>query len=163
METVVRLTYIQALKQPAESCLAHLNYFFFRLRPPESFFFQPLHPDAESVLRPIENFNHILPTVTESKHATREEVQLKFFLNQKRQTVYRFTHIRYAYSDVDSDVIFYAQHQIVSRVTMSFFRVVSENSFSKSILYFSLQRDRRIPVWSLFGSSNVESPLTARG
>lgn len=163
METVVRLTYVQAIQQPAKSYLAYLQHLLFWLWPPEGFLFKPLHPDAESVFRPIKHFNHILSAITENKEATREEIQLKFFLNQKWQTVYWFTHIRYANSDVNSKVSFYAQHQIVSRVVMSFFRVVSENSFAKSILYLLLQKDRRTPVWNPLLLGDVELSLTVRG
>jgi len=163
IEPMVSLTQIQALQQPAESYLAHLQHLLFRLRPSECFFFQPLHPDAESVFRPIENFNNILPAVTKSKEATGEEVKLKLFLNEERQTVYRFTHISYANSDVDSEVMFYAQHQIVSKVAMSLLSVDSENSFSRSILNLSLQRDRRIPVKNPLLLGDVELSLTVSG
>ena len=142
------LAQIQPLQQPAKSNLAHLQNFLLRLRPPECFFLQSLHPDAKSVFRPIKNFNNILPAVTENKKTTRKKIQLKLFLDEERQTVYRFTHIGYADGDVDPEVMFYAQHQVVSSVAMSLFSVVFENSLSRSILNLSLQRVRRIPVWS---------------
>ena len=157
------LAQIQALQQPAESCLAHLQHLLFRLRPSECFFFQSLHPEAKSVICPIEDFNNILPTVTESVEATGKEVKFKLFLNQKRQAVYRFTHISYADGDVDLDVMFYAQHQIVSRVAMSLLKVACENSGSRSILILSLQRDRRTPVSNPLLPCDAGLSLTMRG
>jgi hypothetical protein len=59
--------------------------------------------------------------------------------------------------------MFYAQHPIVSKVEMSLLSVDSENSFSRSILNLSLQRDRRIPVWNPCLLGDAQLSLTARG
>ena len=93
----MRLTQVQAVQQPVQGRSTDLQDLRLGLRPTKSILLQAFQPQAKSVAVPVKDFHPILVPITEGEQTTGKKVELKMFLNEQRQTIDRFTHVRCTY------------------------------------------------------------------
>lgn len=93
----------KACQQPIELELAESKHLFFLLRGPlELGFFQAFIPEREARFIPIEYFHFILLLIGKQEQRTRVQGQIRFRLNQCRQSVDGFSKVNELTVQVDS-------------------------------------------------------------
>jgi len=59
-----------------------------------------VHPDAKTIVGPVQDLDDIPLTVAESEQAAGKKVEVELIRNQQAQAIDRFTHIGAAKGDV---------------------------------------------------------------
>jgi hypothetical protein len=95
---------IQTLQKPAQLPGIDLNYLLPALRPNKHMLFQTLLPQAKSIAVPVQNLDHIAAAVAKNKQVAGKRVLLQTVLDQNRQPIDGFSHVRAAYCQIDSGV-----------------------------------------------------------
>lgn len=96
----MRLAKIQPAQQPAECRSTDLHHLLLRFGPAEKILFQSLHPDAKTVIGPVQDLDDIPLAIAESEQAAGKKVEVELIRNQQAQAIDRLTHIGAAKGDV---------------------------------------------------------------
>jgi len=91
---------LQPVKQPSQLPMIQLQHLLPGLGPAKTMLLQSFLPQAETITVPLQNLDHIEPTVTKYKQMSRKRVQLHLILNQHGKPVYGFSHIGDARSKI---------------------------------------------------------------
>lgn len=109
----------QAIDEPRKFSGTYLHCRFGIIRPAKSTFFKTLLPQAETILLPVKNFDHVPPAVTES-----EKMPSKWILTQNttyhcRQTIDCFSHVDMADCNINFESPWKNHRPATMRTTFS--------------------------------------------
>lgn len=96
----MRLAQIQPAQQPAECRSTDLHHLLLRFGPAENILFQSLHPNAKTVVGPVQDLDDIPLAVAESEQAAGKEIEVELIRNQQAQAIDRLTHVGAANGDI---------------------------------------------------------------
>ena len=71
------LLHIETLEEPVQCGPAYLDNLLLRFGPTKYILFQTLHPEAETVFSPVQDFNDITFSITKSKIAAGKKIERK--------------------------------------------------------------------------------------
>jgi hypothetical protein len=87
---------IETRQQPTQLVTVDGKGILAGLRPHETLLFQTLLPDAKSILIPVQYLDDGALAIAKGKQITSKRVATQGLLNQDRQPVDRFSHVRSA-------------------------------------------------------------------
>jgi hypothetical protein len=92
---------VQTIKEPIQLLEADPDGFICRPWPLVKMLLQSFVPQAESVLVPIEDLDHVAPSVTENEQIAGERIKGQMLLDQYGKSIDLLSHIRHPDCKVD--------------------------------------------------------------
>jgi len=123
---------VQAFQKPVQLTGIDVQNLTFGLRPDEPVFFQTLLPQAKSVAVPIQNLDHVAPTIAKHEQVSGERIEFQPILDQNRQPVNCLSHIRAADGQVNI-CLGWKEHYILAKTWTNCLRATGSKPRSISI------------------------------
>lgn len=96
----MRLTQIQPAQQPIKCRSTDLHHLLLRIWPTKNILFQSFHPDAKTVVRPVQDFDDIPLAVAESEQVAGKKIEVELIRYQQAKSIDRLAHVGAANGDI---------------------------------------------------------------